>query len=489
MNKVLFQKRELSINIKEYFWKLLQQWKLMIIVCLFFTLALSLVVFQRQKNEDKEYKEAKKELEELANEASAAEEVILSELSSEDRASVEYALRFKKLISDRQDYLNNSLLLDLEPLHVKTLTISYSIYDIAEPQSVVSIADGYAALVNNSEAIRQIGAVLAPDADIQYVKELVSISNRYSTVVGEGEAATVFITILIPDDADENNVAKTIKNLIQNRKKELSDRISDHNLKIITEEVFYAIRNDITSLKTDCMNWINTLKIYRSNAEAALTDQQKAAYDQIEEMTANADGMEEVSNDTVENNESFFSGKIAVIGVIAGIVLYAIIYFVVLIIRGKVVSASDAEYYTGSRVIGEIYNNEYALRRTDIVHSSFVTKFQNSKRRNSSESDIFHILEAICKKHDIKKCAELVLTNKAPYEKIVKSIKDNCIEKGIDCCIIYETNEINELEFVEIDKVVLFIGDDTKVNHLNHLLEVLHEYEIIILGTVFFGTR
>ena len=157
--------------------------------------------------------------------------MILSELSSEDRASVEYALRFKKLISDRQDYLNNSLLLDLEPLHVKTLTISYSIYDIAEPQSVVSIADGYAALVNNSEAIRQIGAVLAPDADIQYVKELVSISNRYSTVVGEGEAATVFITILIPDDADENNVAKTIKNLIQNRKKELSDRISDHNLK------------------------------------------------------------------------------------------------------------------------------------------------------------------------------------------------------------------------------------------------------------------
>ena len=178
-----------NINLKEYFWSLLEQWKCVIAAGLVFAVlvpvALSLKDSNARNNELATFKEL----------ASMSREDMLGKLDKDEQEAVLSNVYRDQLLKNQSAYNENSIFAGME---TDKFTVLH--YTFVADGDYAQVCSAYASALRDSNTVDVLRKNLGDtykDADEEYVRELIMVS-------GEG---SVDLMIVIPEGTNEAALA------------------------------------------------------------------------------------------------------------------------------------------------------------------------------------------------------------------------------------------------------------------------------------------
>ena len=492
--------QETEIDLIELMWRMLAQWKAILVCALIMALLVPSAVYLRDTR-SYEAAQAEKETADPVDPAEAIENLLVA-LKPEDRPAVEQALRNDEIIEAKREYLSRSLLVNLDTDKAATAFIGYMIDGEAAEDSELKFAlfKGYSAAFGDTLALNEIMDAMAVDSETIYIKELVSADGTL-----DSDTANVFqINILCPDAAMVENVAEAADRIMEKTCESLSKTVGRHNVKRIFT---HSSPRTLESVSTTAGNAYSALYNLQSQQRAhigTLNADQKAAYEAIAEIRSaelsagEAADMAVVGTEEAENGEPQkpgFSKKYAALGFVLGVFLYVMLYALWLVLSRRIDNAGAAQSYTGARLLEEYYCSAKKGALSALLHSKAVTKHRYAKKMDlSAQADkIAEAISASCANKGIREIALLQLfedTN-AGAGALISAVKERLDKAGANIGLATDTVPAfpapDEKDLSDKKNAVFFITDSTKATTLDNTLSLCKDYEIGKIGTVFIG--
>ena len=218
-----------------------------------------------------------------------------------------------------------------------------------------------------------------------------------------------------------------------------------------------------------------------------MTDEQKAAVNTI--MSIKHSTPKSESNPKEEQlNKPGISKKVAVLGFMLGMLIYAFIYLVFVVIKGRITSASQIQYYTDVRALGECYyiGRYKGFRR--LLHSKKAQSFIYRRKLDTTKQiqKIISSVEAACL-HASNYVVSVLITHSpdAEYWDVVDSIISKMRERGIKANITKISAETEEKEIAAAKDAICIFSGDTNVAAITKLTSILAEYGVKQIGNIF----
>lgn len=493
MNSYYSPSQEYEIDIHDFFWKLLMQWKAVLIVCLVMAF---LVPGAKFLKDSRDYESTLAEQAEAEEEASLPMEerinAILDMLPAEDVSAVRFVVQQQDLIALQQDYFNNSILLNIDPTSQRNLNIKYYLQR-GEVSDMQALVDAYSTCVRRTKVIQSFREVISPESSLQFIYELIS---SYGGSIADSEVGSTLFTIniVLPDNVDADAVVKTADKAISNIYNELASAMGNHSIARVNTEDYRFYSTTTADRRSSVSLAVNNLYNSINAAKGRFTDKQLEALEAITEIK-NVDLIEKSSSKGGEGvsaedeiKEPTFNKKYSLIGFVFGAFLYAIVYLLFVILRKTVSSASVAQNYTGTRLLGELYalGNHKGIGR--ILSSSSVAKRRYKRKLNiNAQSEIIaSTIDAVCSHHNADSITLLTSGIPEDLEDVIDIMIKTC--RKDDCNIqldVLNTKEIDEKKLSGIRNVIYAVSNETKIDSVGKLVELCGDYDISPLGTLY----
>ena len=499
MNNLGYQKIEYEqeLDLKKLLWELISQWKAILIVAVAFSLLVAGVKFISDRNTYRENLAQKTETEDKNRNLTVEERIstILGSLPPEEVSEVTFVLNQEEMIEQQRDYLNNSIWINVDPTNQRTLIIGYLLKS-DEGVDINTIAAGYTSIMREEDFAKRIRSVISSDVNLDYIYEIFD-SFCEGNIDGNTESAIFNVKVVLPEDVDVNEIEKIVDAKIVDAEVLLNTNIGKNSIRKITSEDRHVYNLNAVDRRKKTLDIINDLNTKVKNTKAAFSEQQKTAYGAVKTIndTLNAVGTDEekqlVKDAVNEFDEPEFSAKYTLVGFILGVLLYVFCFVLSLILKGCVNGASDIEGYTNARLLGDVY---YCSAKKTLLSKLLSSRIVDSIRyRNLPDSEIQvnrigQSVEAVCNHADAKDILLMRITdadNPEQKKDVLHSIYDAIGKNGISNKELDISGELEERDFLQTDKTILIIGNDTKVSKLSKIMNLCRDYDINVLGSIY----
>ncbi len=495
----VYEEPETEVDLRELLWGLLDQWKAVLIVAF---VAAALVPAVKLFRDNRSYQAAVKEAEATAQQAELPEgegiEKVLETLSAEDRGAVELLVQQQELVKTQSGYLNNSILLSMDPANQRTLYVRYRL-NAGDGVEVTPLADAYIALLRRNSSVQELGNIIDPEAGLSYIYEL--ISALYSTVPDSSAKGIVLtVSIVLPNDIDANTIANKVDEFVRGIHDELSATMGAHTVDPLDRNEIRTYNNDIVSRKASLVASINSTRTAIKTNETALNASQKAAYTnamQILNSSANNTGSaEEPSADEVEAatattpntatlpKKPSFSIKLAAVGFVVGSAVYAIAYVVVVIVRGRVGSAQMLQDYTASRLLGSVFYPRRYRGFDALFHSRMVNKMRFGKLGDvATQIDKTAVtVGSVCAHAGVDSIHVVSMGNEAG---LANDVATAIASKGVETQVLTVTQDSGEELLLNVKNAVYVVDSNVKGSDAWAVSSLCRNYDVQQLGCVY----
>ena len=484
---------------KNVIWELLSQWKAVLIISLALAILLAGVKYFKDNASYDDAVIAQKEAEEQQASLSQDERIaiVIDSLQRADQNKVRILTNEKKWIMKKNSYLKNSILMQTDPTDQRELSLVFRI-NAEKNEDLPVLIQSYEAIAKSETIVEAIKPVISPDSDNKYISELIRNNDNaeHNETISEAGAAFT-VKIIIPEETDYERVAEAASDAIVNQGKSLMAEFP-HSLVMAKYDVARIYNSEVIEDRDTTFLHISSMETNIKNAASSLSADQKAALEAIDaiiEEEGNFDDSMEQIADSTQNNENTlvapgFSKKYALLGFVMGVLLYSLCYVAFSILKGCTSAASVIEDYTGSRLLGEAYYKGERKGLSGLLHSDLIDKIRYKKMPDfAAQFDkIEKSLEAVCAHSDAKEVTMISLTDTKANELVrttIREISKQMSRKGTKLDEITVASDFDESELLPIKKAVLLLGDETKVNKLRKLIELCHDYDISLLGSIY----
>ena len=506
-----YESNETVINLREVIWDLLSQWKAVLIVALLMAL---LVAGAKHAKDTRAFNAAEaQQAADAALDLTAEERVaeILDALPESERSTVEYLANQNEWIEMHKEYVNNSILLNTNPDRQRTLILEYyvSIDKAAAAKSkILALVEGYRGYLKDEKLVASVGKAIDPEAEPKNITELIRSDTSLATDTNEYDVVSagvlLKIYVVLPEGADPDAVEAAMTESLKKYSTELTSKIADHSLTMIRAIESYIYYADAVNNKNNTLYAINNLSNNTKNMMSGLSEEQTAA---LEEITAlmNESDEDETSTETAEVSigsdeegvltKPAFSKKYAVLGFALGVFAYAFAYLVIIILRGRLNSASDVQDYTRARLLGEVY---YDTDRNGILnamlHSKLVSKYRYHGK-GDTEVQLNRLSDALdsAAKHIGAKEITLFMLDDSHEDSTVKNIVSRIIEKaadsGLKINVENTADDIEEKKLLSVENAAFVANSNTKAKTICNLASLCSNYDVRILGSAYVAEK
>lgn len=484
---------EIELNLIDLIWKLLMQWKAILILCVAMGILAPGIKYYKDNNAYKAELAARKEAEEqLSLPAEERIEAALSALPAEQHDDVLFAVQEQDLITKQKEYLNDSILLNLDPSRQRQLVISYVIKSDKE-MDMRALADAYSTLLCKNDVLIKLRDIIDPDARLDYIDELIDAKNEY-LMSGDVSSALYTVNIVLPENVDADAVLSLVDSEFNNNHDELNSVVGDHSIGLLNSEDRIVFNKDIADRRSGMTNTINNLSNNLDAVLGRLNAEQQSVYEKIiliKEVEKNS--IDDNAGDTQlvsssQPNAPVFSKKYAVLGLFLGGIIYAGMYIVILIMKKTVFCVSAAQKYTCTRLLGEVYPQTKHSGLKWLFTSDILAKLRYKDRLDVEKqiSSLAATVDAVCVHHATSKLTLMLSGLDHGFDDIVDRIVIECNsvgnKKNID---LINADTMDEAAFGSVKDVVYVLCNKSKIDNLNNLLSLIGEYDVIPLGTIY----
>lgn len=491
MNNSYNAPRVIEIDLKDLMWKLLMQWKAILLVCIAMAMLISGFKYVKDSNAYKaEITEKKKAEEEVSKPADERIDAALKLLPADQREDVLFVVQQKDMVNVQKDYLNNSILLNTDPASQRQLSLKF-VLKSETGTDMRTLADAYSTCIRRTSSLESLREIISPDTSLEYIDELIDTKNE-DILAGDAESAVYTVNITLPDDADADSIIELIDSEVSGFHEEINTNVGDHSILKANVEDHSIFNQDIIKRRADLTNSINTLNSSIDAAKGKLSIEQQAAYESIIAIKQSSDTVQKAASDGNDSSTDLqkpgFSKKYAVLGFLLGAFLYAGIYVVMLILKKVVASASTAQSYTGTRLLGEVYQkvNHKGLRW--LLTSGMVARWRYKDKLDMDKqiSSLAATVDAVCEHHGTDKLTMMLTGVDDRFSDVIDRIVKACSSEGNKKSIeLINADRMDEKTLGSVKNAAYVLCSKSKVDSLGSLMSLIKDYDVTTLGTVY----
>ncbi len=363
------------------------------------------------------------------------------ELTQEEDRGVADAVRLEKEIRALEEYLENSRLMQLDPYHKHRMMMLYSVCDVKR-QDLAAVTESYLNFITNGGA----AGVLAESSGRwqtgrSYLAEMITAYQKtYSTpyqitadALADKEmlAESIFyVEITGTDEKEAEAMAADIQKVL----KEYSDRVKktagSHRLRLLSSTAGTAVDFGLQTQQHDKRTQLSANRINLKAAVDAFSEEQKIVYQNTLPKESTGSKGEDVSDSVEDQSDEMLSGgsyksvlKYALIGIFAGVFLYAGIFTCMYIFSDTVKNTEELKRIYTFPVYGQIQTRSRGMS-------------ERKESYGNTEDQILNRIRIACKIQGIEKlCAvsdsQLTVTEREYLNKIAARLA-SC---GIDLSV------------------------------------------------------
>lgn len=234
---------------------------------------------------------------------------------------------------------------------------------------------------------------------------------------------------------------------------------------------------------------INDLETAIKNTENLLSDLQKAAVNEIDTIRNEAESLSDLESKNASKDIPVPSWSFiyALFGCLLGFLSYCFIYLVFVVIRRKVNSARDAEGFTKTRSLGEIYYMNESTGLDKIFNSKFINsvRYRDIGAPDQQIEKSVTTLNAVSKNENVESVLLLDFTASKVAKSAIKSIANKLEEKGFKVNTFSADTDYNEEVFLQNGGVVFIVDNNSSISLLTKYLLLIANYKTKGLGNIF----
>lgn len=519
----------IQINLLDILWKLLIQWRAILIFSIIIGLVASAVRYKKDTANYQIASEADENQDDSEKKLSDSElDNLKKSLSATELNAVETSVFNQQKILTDQKYLDSSILMQVDSQNKHIVYLDYYISG-AKPKYSELLCRAYSSRFYDEKVLKNISKVLNQNivsTDIQKVMgELIDVdysgtTQSESTVAGTGYQLStevypvLTVSITLPADSDSEKVVDAVNSSMKTISKTLNKSIAKHQLNFLESYDKYMVDNDLKDKQNDVKNEILTSQSTNDTAIDSFSDDQKKLYDaEVLELKENmgiydsetdkssASGKNSVSNsgdaDKLQDSETIakpsFSKKYFAVGFVAGIFLYLICYVIIVTLKHKVLSGDDIADVTDLRKFDEYHKYDktgfarfvYSRRIYNFYYRKYLKLVETADYAADAINAASSLTDEPAKGITLMSFDDLSDSSKEFAEAIEKKLTESGLVAAQKDITIQ--NLLTDATTVKsLDRVILVITQDsTKYSDLDDFFNMAEEYHIPVMGYVF----
>lgn len=399
-----------------------------------------------------------------------------ADLTPEEKQAVEDALYLAKEVGGLEEYLEYSILMQMDPLEKNRVVSLYSIED-APVRSVMKIAESYLNYINNGGAAQDLKKTDSKTygMDSRYLSEVITAWQKtdgtYKMLIGQGSEfgeESDEMVLYVETSGTDKTMARRLADGIHKVLKEYSGDVSrvcgKHALILLGSEEGAVIDSGLFTQQHDKRELLKTYRGNLKTMQESLNTVQKAAF--AEMGGKQTDTGEETES---ESKPSGFSVKYLLLGCFAGIFIYCLVFVLRYLLSDTVKSTAE-------------FCSCYQLPFYGVVSVK-----QASKNRNTGEPErILSRIRLACKKYDIQKiCLAAAFVPAQPERLCMEQIAKQLQEQGIEAVLVENAGKNTDAWDVaaEVGNVLLLCETGVTTHQLiDQEMEFYQENGVTVLG-------
>lgn len=394
----------------------------------------------------------------------------------------------------RNEYVQNSIYMQLDPLHVEQEELVYNIQGRNE-NGVSGLGKIYKDIISGVGLYdwveQQTGIETA------YVRELISTSVDSGLKFSNGDTVSIGgcdslkITISGTDAETCGKIAEAVKTYIEKQQKEISSKLGSHELTLLSESAGTIVSTDVMKQQVDYRNTICNLEATIVAAKAGFSEDQKQYYTLLMKKTSLEDITDAEQDNEAANQTVAASPSVSKKYVVLGAVLFAFVYAVILCMG----------YIFNSRIrVNDELQDLYGIPQIGLVVKDskkklFLDKWINNlrhygKREFTAEQSMelaFAALKIVAVKNGLNSVCLLGCNLGAGADKVCEGLKAALEKEGITVTILnnvlYDAEAMEKLGTAK-GAVLVEKAGSTLYNEITGELELLRRQEIVVLGGI-----
>lgn len=394
----------------------------------------------------------------------------------------------------KNEYIQKSFYMQLDPLHVAQEELVYNIQgkDENESQRLGTIYRGIISGVGLYDWVEQQTGMEAA-----YVRELISTSVDSSLKFSNGDTVSIGgcdslkITISGTDAETCGKIAEAVKTYIEKQQEKISSKLGSHELILLSESAGTVASTDVMKQQVDYRNTICNLEATIAAAKAGFSEDQKQYYTLLMKET----GLEDIT-DAEQDNEAAdqtvaASPSVSKKYVVLGAVLFAFVYAVILcmgyIFNSRIRVNDELQDLYGIPQIGLVVKDS----KKKLFLDKWISNLRHyGKREFTAEQSMelaFAALKIAAVKNGLNNVCLLGCNLGAGADKVCEGLKDALEKEGITVTILnnvlYDAEAMEKLGTVK-GAVLVEKAGSTLYNEITGELELLKRQEIVVLGGI-----
>ncbi len=261
-----------------------------------------------------------------------------------------------------QNYIDNSILMKIDPSNVKVAYCSYVVQDAANPGNVLNAFVSYI----NDGGLKEDIASKRDDLETEGFREIIT-----TTVSGNN----LTITVNHYDETKAKDILEEVKRCVDIHKGKISSAQGDFTLNLVSESYYTKIDNAIANTQNTNNN---NLKNYKSNISDYLT--------KLNTMQTSSDNYKEKNELTLKLDVKRGLKKNVALYALAGLIGGIILSFAILAIKATVsdrVACSEHLRYAGLPVLNVFYIRKKSfLKKLDYTIDTIERVLDDAKEDN-----------------------------------------------------------------------------------------------------------
>lgn len=492
---------EVQIDIVNLFHYILKKWRIVVIAMLVLGVVADLYYVKESSSNAAAVESQTIEEESIETQIrNVKENLTEDEMQQVDRVYTMYAYN-EDSYQENAEYLDSSLLMQLDPEEIPTVLLSYQISRNISEEEIRNIMTMYESTLLDETSCADIVDVIGKKYKNTAVKELVSITdnvNNNSVILQNVESGVLNIRIYALEEKQCEKIADVIKKRMQAYTEQLQQVFGEFSVQNISEQYYLSSDSTVSTQKMNVVSAMNSAYSYMNNVTNVFTEDQLTYFNLLTKPLDESMNQEE--RDTAEQNVAdtavkmnYFSTKYVLVGLIAGAFLVALWYACVYIISQTVKDADDLKVVTGLPIFGTVLSNG-KLDKRNKVDKWIDSLFSRGKKKEDDAvllERICHEIELQAKKKEVK---NILLTSSAGNEDIaliMDKVQQKLTELGVSAVKSdsIASDSIEALEQLQKADGVVFVEQLMKSSRedIRKETELCSRYQVEMLGNVAVG--
>ncbi len=492
---------EVQIDIVNLFHYILKKWRIVVIAMLVLGVVADLYYVKESSSNAAAVESQTIEEESIETQIrNVKENMTEDEMQQVDRVYTMYAYN-EDSYQENAEYLDSSLLMQLNPEEIPTVLLSYQISRNISEEEIRNIMTMYESTLLDETSCADIVDVIGKKYKNTAVKELVSITdnvNNNSVILQNVESGVLNIRIYALEEKQCEKIADVIKKRMQAYTEQLQQVFGEFSVQNISEQYYLSSDSTVSTQKMNVVSAMNSAYSYMNNVTNVFTEDQLTYFNLLTKPLDESMNQEE--RDTAEQNVAdtavkmnYFSTKYVLVGVIAGAFLVALWYACVYIITQTVKDTDDLKVVTGLPIFGTVLSNG-ELDKRNKVDKWIDSLFSRGKKKEDDAvllERVCHEIELQAKKKEVK---NILVTSSADTEDIaliMDKVQQKLTELGV--AVVKSdsiaSDSIEALEQLQKADGVVFVEQLMKSSRedIRKETELCSRYQVEMLGNVAVG--